>query len=447
MWRESIFNVRVEAGSGTTLYNVRTGRLVVLHASLDRILAARPALESHFREMGFLVDQSHSDQEEYESFLNERAKPTGGLYVLFTTTTTCDLTCGYCFQNRIRRSVMSDSVLEAAFTWLEGRIRETAARRVSMTLFGGEPMLEAALSLRALEGVRRICDGTGARLEDVLLTTNGLHADRTELEGLRRAGVMRAQVTLDGDRPVNDARRLLRTVERAHADVYQRVLGNLKLYEELFQLVVKINFDKTTLASVPMLLDELLSVAGLSPGRFAIKIEPIAISKRSQKGAQDRIYDPREPEMADAFAFLIREASTRRIPLDLSAMFPTPCMVSSENSFLLEPDGNLRSCISAFGLDAFKVGSVQEPSKSLNDRTRFRTAPDTPDIQSCLERRCSYLPVCDGGCKYEQHLEGEPLSRMQCKADYFAAAVPLFVRYHLGKARVIEHYDLPRHSS
>ena len=172
-------------------------------------------------------------------------------------------------------------------------------------------------------------------------------------------------------------------------------------------------------------------LGGIEPGSYRVKPEPIAVFKKAPTRGERPIslYDPTQPELASAFAKVIGWAVDRGIDLDLSAVFPTPCMISQGNSFLLEPDGSLRSCISAFGLDAFKVGSVFQFSELQNDRSRYSTDIDTIQLKDCLRRECPYLPVCDGGCKYEVHLESLPLKSMQCKYDYFVEAVPLYARY------------------
>lgn len=311
-------------------------------------------------------------------------------------------------------------------------------------------MLAVSLAFDALEGIRHVCDMTGAKMHPILMTTNGLHSDTRTLERLRNLGVASVQITLDGDAATNDARRRRRkdpNKKLERGSVYEQILRNLKTYQAIFELNIKVNFDKTTVQSVPALLDDLLALAGLRPGTFQVKPEPIALSKsaRNSETAPSSLFDPQHPEMALAFANIIDHCSARGIPLDLSAVFPTPCMVSQENSFLVEPNGTLRSCISAFGLDAFKVGTVSEDVGPDNNRDMFTA--DSHTVQDCLSFHegdpCPYLPVCDGGCKYEVHLSGLPIKTMYCRYDYFTEAVPVYVSYVEKHANYVHSFGLP----
>jgi uncharacterized protein len=441
--RQSVFNVTIPGDQRSLLYNTLSGRLIGLKAALPEIIALSDPVAQELKRSGFLVDASISPEAEYEEFFRLRSQLSETCYLLFTTNTTCNLSCGYCFQNRVKRSGMSESVLRQSLSWIRHRLSATNCRSVNMTVFGGEPMLALSQVFDCLQGVRNICLEAHIEMEPCLLTTNGLHSDADTLNKLRTLGVEYVQITLDGAAAVNDRRRRdrLKTVE---GSVYSNILANLRLYQRYFRLTVKVNFDKSTIDSIPKLLDDLEILGGIEPGSYRVKPEPIAVFKKTPTRGERPIslYDPTQPELASAFAKVIGWAVDRGIDLDLSAVFPTPCMISQGNSFLLEPDGSLRSCISAFGLDAFKVGSVFQFSELQNDRSRYSTDIDTIQLKDCLQRKCPYLPVCDGGCKYEAHLEGLPLKSMQCKYDYFVEAVPLYARYKETHSRSMRVYSV-----
>lgn len=432
-WRESVFNVRVAADDGAELiFNTLTHRVLEIRGQLSDSIRQRPALLTTLTSWGMIVPVGTTTEEEYLTFFAKRAKSTKSLYLLLTTATSCNLACSYCFENRVRRTEMSPITLKATTDWIDRWVRDHDIEHISLTLFGGEPLLAPELAFRCLEAIHDTCRTSPAALEYVLLTTNGLHGDKELLAKLAEAGVTAAQVTFDGDHVTNNVRRRGRRNLLAGIDVYDTIMANLRAYARYFDLTVKVNFDKTTIETVPQLFSDLQSIAGLDPSEYRVKIEPIAIWKPtgSQQNKEQQLYDSSGKELAKAFATIIRAAEATSTGLDLSAMFPTPCMVSSPSSFLIEPDGSLRSCISAFGLDEFYVGSVLDScGSSCADHGRSVTGPDTQDLAKCLERQCSYLPVCDGGCKYEVHLQGLPKTRMQCKIPYFDEAVPIYTQF------------------
>src|SRR5439155_6145589 len=175
------------------------------------------------------------------------------------------------------RQPMADHVLSKSLEWLRSHAEQTRAQGIALTLFGGEPMLYPELLERVLLGVRQICEAAGMSMRPVLLTTNGLHAETEALRRLKSSGVRYVQISLDGSRPVNDSRRHKRITTVGAEDrtsVYESIIANLKQYEEIFDLTVKINFDKSTIESVRLLLDDLVRRAHLDPTRFEVKIEP-----------------------------------------------------------------------------------------------------------------------------------------------------------------------------
>lgn len=450
MWKESVYNVHVQTDDGVLIYNTLTDRFIVIHESMSNLISKFPRLESVLRQKQFLVDRSSTVRDEYGEFFACRDRPSKSMYVLLTTTTDCNLACGYCFENREGRLTMSAETLDRTLTWMSDYIRNNDVDALTITLFGGEPMLDVPLAERALTSIGSICKELGVKLNPVLMTTNGLHNDEEQLLRLKKAGITDIQITFDGDAAANNSRRKPRKFyfnqplnSEEKLDPYSSIMKNLRLYVSNFDVVIKINFDKTTVSSVSKLLTDLELVAGLKNSDFRVKIEPIAQSRSDMsKSVASALYDPTKSEMAHAFDEILETLRYRGIRADMSAVFPTPCMVSSPNSFLLEPSGSLRSCISAFGMEQFDVGDVSTGVNSKNDRRNVATSSETRELDSCIERSCAYLPVCDGGCKYELALSGKAPSEMQCKFDYFEVVVPMFAKNKLVDAPRVEHFGI-----
>ncbi|MDT8316206.1 radical SAM/SPASM domain-containing protein [Roseomonas mucosa] len=438
--KPSVFLSELDVDGKHYLFHSKTRSFVRLRSPLSTILASSGPAVRRLVELGYLVPLSASNRDEYEQLFRDIAQPNHHLNLLFTPNTTCNLACSYCFENRVRRTVMSDSTYRATVAWLEKVIISRNIKEVSINLFGGEPMLEYSLLTNFLHDLERLRRTHDFRIRSVQLTTNGLEHSEFKLGELRNLGVTEVQITVDGDKAANDSRRLRRAPARANqtSSVYDDVIQSLPIYSRYFPVILKINFDASTIATVEAAVVHAINTPELTKRNFMIKPEPIAIWRNSRAPEKRNLYDRGSVELAEAFGKIINLAIREDVSLDLSAVFPTPCMVSSENSYLLEPSGKLRSCISAFGLDAFSAGSVHSPSTLPTDRSNLRTHLNTPGLEKCIERSCSYMAVCDGGCKYETYLSQDTLNFMHCGYDYFKSVVPHYIRGLLHKASRVE---------
>ena len=122
---------------------------------------------------------------------------------------------------------------------------------------------------------------------------------------------------------------------------------------------------------------------------------------------------------------LADEAEKRGLTTDSSAVFNTPCMAFTQSSVLIEPDGELRSCISAFGMDEFKTGDV---SGNKQAHALSTTTERIAELSECVQRSCAFLPMCAGGCPYEKVLTTQDAKGILCRLNYFENVLPAYVR-------------------
>ncbi len=441
LWKRSVFSVEVPFGTSTILFNTFRRTLVQLTPNLNRILSTNEAATRKLAHDGYLVASNKSVEDEYDSYFDAISRQAHHLNLLFTPNTTCNLACAYCFENRVKRSAMSHEVVDATLSWLRERMTTRNIRQLSLNLFGGEPMLEYETLIYFLKQCNKILAEKDAKYRSVQLTTNGLHQDVHHLRQLANLGVTEAQITFDGPTEINDKRRRRRGRQDAPSlSVFNEISRNLHLYAQYFSLTIKINFDRTTAPYIGSFLDELLRKSNLAPGDYLIKPEPIAAWTNKSESYNKSLFTRGSKELGEIFAEILVEIDSRGIPLDLSAVFPTPCMVSSEDSFLLEPTGELRSCISAFGMRDFFVGDVRDFRDTENDRSRFRVSRLWPHVQKCSSRSCSFMPICDGGCRYETVVDGNNVDTMFCGYDYYKEVIPAFASIIQSRSYKTERY-------
>lgn len=425
---ESVFNHTVPEGRGDILFNVLSGGMIHIPRGVN-ILELEEIQQKLLFKSSFIVDKT--PEAEFCSAIDLLFSSGKRLYLIFTLTTRCDLHCSYCFQNREKRLDMPDATIDQALRWLSRQFEQGRFCELSVILFGGEPLLVPEKLHKVLHGLEKIKEENSLRELPVLLTTNALIDDVSFFESLVDLGVTKLQVTVDGNADVTNERRK----GNACCKVYETTLEKLPLLSRLFDLTIKLNFSPQTMASIPDFMDDISCISRESGEKFRIKPEPIVgyeYEGRAHPCKAD-VFNSNSKELAEAFDRIFRLSKEYDIDVDSSAVFSTPCMAFRQSSYLIEPDGSLRSCISAFGIESFSVGHVANGSHHERQNESF--ARRIADLERCKTVRCSFLPLCGGGCAYDKELKTGNPDGLLCRNGYYEEVLPVFVHNAWRRSR------------
>ena len=170
MMQPSIFNTRVPLSGGNEVFLMNTftdAQLVVsaeAAALLDRLEAAseterekmsldqsdfsddeRVALQE-LAKHGFIVDNRQSERVALEKFFSDFHHNTDEMHVTVLTTLQCNFACDYCLQGdhgdyNLHANKMSLETAGNVCDWLTQRLDTVKPRKLALTFFGGEPLL------------------------------------------------------------------------------------------------------------------------------------------------------------------------------------------------------------------------------------------------------------------------------------------------------------------
>ncbi|HEX3648408.1 MAG TPA: radical SAM protein, partial [Pseudonocardiaceae bacterium] len=188
------------------------------------------------------------------------------------TATGCNLGCPYCFQNsaparpgtfappRIASTVLDSGTITEIVAFAAERAAAAGTPELDLLLFGGEPLLNAPGCLAVLDRCAERLPTTGGMI------TNGVLLSRALAVRLAAAGLMSAQVTLDGPRAVHDT---VRTT-RAGRGTFDTVLANVAAAQDATNLAImlRLNVTPAALAGVEELLDHAATVLDPARTRF-----------------------------------------------------------------------------------------------------------------------------------------------------------------------------------
>ena len=293
----SMFNVRVPLDQGDPqgdevfLMNTFTdAQLVVSRDVLDLIdrvhladdfsPAERETIEQ-LVEQGFLVTHRDAERDDLRQFFREVRDNTDTLKVTVLTTLQCNFACDYCIQGdhgeyNKHAAKMSLEMSARVVAWVESRLDEVGPRRLVLTFFGGEPLLNMPVLYDMAERLHAACASRGVELL-INIITNGLLLSREMVERLNPLGLNGIKITLDGDRDAHNRARPL----RGGQGTFDRIIANTRAVADLTRIAVGGNFDVDTVDSYPALLD-FLAAQDFAPRLSKVTFKPVIREKSAQ---------------------------------------------------------------------------------------------------------------------------------------------------------------------
>ena len=177
------------------------------------------------------------------------------------TTTTCNLGCGYCFQNtslevvnpfrpdRIERERLSSATIARIVDFTRERMDQAGLNSLSVLLFGGEPLLNPKACLELLTATGDIGRDYANMATNGVLLTRGLARD------LNEAGLRGAQVTLDGSREDHDRVR----VKHSGAGTFDVIMRNVEQASAVTDLRwnLRVNVSHRNAGAIGQLFEQL----------------------------------------------------------------------------------------------------------------------------------------------------------------------------------------------
>jgi uncharacterized protein len=361
---------------------------------------------SDLREKGLIVPSNETDTGIYLSLFQQGLNqyPIRHMYIL--PTSDCNLRCRYCFLEDCARDLSPVYMTEeAARKSLEIFARLTEeADTISITFYGGEPLLNSAVVLPSLRYVRMLEDrGVFRRPVELSLLTNGTRMDDEAVEVIRETGTD-VSVSLDGPAHLNGARRAAgggETVKKALA-------GYWKLREAGISAGISCTLNQYNAGHIEEAASFFADDLGV-PGMGFNVLLPHA-------GGHNPAYVPSDlaaTQIIRAFQIL-REKGVyedrmmrRIIPYRCNGFCLKDCM-GVGGQIVVTPEGKIGPCQAFLGYEEYFPFTVDNLHARLPDLTSehiYRNSLFNEwrhrfplNMKQCLD--CFALSICGGGCPY-----------------------------------------------
>ena len=455
----SMFNLRVplpERGEVFLMNTLTDAQLLVspeIAALLDQFSDApasiRPeALDTDQREAlvaltehGFIVDSREADRQALDNFFTATREDTDSLRVTVLTTLQCNFACDYCFQgdhgdyNKHADKMSLETSAQVA-GWIDERMRELSPKTLSITFFGGEPLINLPVMYDIAERAWKSTQARGVELK-VGIITNGLLLTEEVVDRLLPFGLNYVKITLDGDRDTHNKMRPL----RGGQGTFDRIVENVRKVAGKVRIAIGGNFDAESVESFPALLDflkaqdfadKLVKVAfkpiirEKAPPKGLIPLTAVNASGKPLAGTCMTAAGAGGSSVCDTCSFVDEQMTTLREDTKAHG-FPTidgvhmgPCEIHKKHAYTIGPNGSLYACPGFTGEATLSTGHIDDRKDSwrMSAAERFE---HLAAWHKCGD--CAFIPVCAGGCSVASHTELGDMNTPTCHKPAFESAL------------------------
>lgn len=267
------------------------------------------------------------------SFANKR------LELIIFVTEQCNFRCVYCYED-FKIGKISNNVIEGIKNLIISRIE--ALDELSLSFFGGEPLLNKSVVLEISNWAADLCSFKGVNYY-ANITTNGYSLNEHTFLKLINAKIRSYQITLDGEKEVHDKLRPTLNHKSTFNNIYSNLIS-MSQSEEKFNCTIRFNIADSNFDSVEKFISD-YTKPFTNDNRFNFHFHPIfGISelKLTQSLRVKKLAD-----RAISQGLLIDTENEKGI-----------CYASKANSFVIRADGRIQKCTVALESDINNIGKI-----------------------------------------------------------------------------------------
>ncbi|MCR4771992.1 MAG: radical SAM protein [Oscillospiraceae bacterium] len=240
-WRLSRYNMaaKIEGSGKIAVANLFRGTCgayspaeLYLLDVLETLPEDHPILD-RFAKRGLIVN--FDEIEALKAMRGTACAAAGTVSLTICPTMGCNFDCPYCFENH-KRGVMTPEVQDDVVSFAGRMLDAFGANKLSVTWFGGEPLLAAEVIEKLSERLIALAGEKGAEYRADIITNGYLLTEKT-VDILEKCLVSTAQVTLDGLGGVHDATRHL----AGGGPTFERITHNLRTLRLPFRVIIRHN--------------------------------------------------------------------------------------------------------------------------------------------------------------------------------------------------------------
>jgi len=342
-------------------------------------------LDKRFIDQGFIVNY---DEFDYIEIVARKAENSGSLGLTICPTLNCNFDCPYCFENH-RTGEMKLEVQDNIIKFIETNLINTGGKRLSVTWFGGEPLLKPTIIENLSDRIIKLCNEKKIQYSATIVT-NGYLLTQDIADMLYDKKVQQYQITFDGLYEMHDKTRHLKNGQ----STFNKIVDNLKTLKIKSRVNIRYNtyienFNKQD--EVKKFIQNLAKESGNNISYYpAIVVNNDVAKKRDCQ-----------------FNYLSNEDfGDVVIDIDINkfnSFKGTFCGAQNFSFITIDELGNLYKCWEDVGklehsfgnINRFNINNFLRTSSNLEPLLKYINSSNLTD-KDCIE--CIWFPLCRGGC-------------------------------------------------
>jgi uncharacterized protein len=401
-------NARRIDPSRILLFNIVSGKKALISSSVFQRLLDGDCDVSLGNEK-FVSDNFFINESDYNgdmrrnslSIISHAINNADRLSLYLVVTRQCNFKCPYCYMEKNLKATggyISKEILGYVASWINCRIEHYRHSSVTIHLYGGEPFYEPKSLIKLVEDLREKISVPTC----FYTASNGYNVNRESIDRLKRLGLKRIMITLDGPPKVHDKRRLLVNSE---SGTFNRILQNVKDICMDIHTCVRVNIDAQNINKFAQLLS-ILKTEGLEKS-ITIDAYPVEVGCADNAHCKDFLLDSEQAKgIVDLWRLIVKEGFRleKRIP------FAAPCFYYGNHSYAIDTNGDVYPCPGMIGDKQQLCGSV------VDARNYDKHVPQV--WEKCIG--CENVFLCSGGCRIVALSTGKEIWYRDCRKEFMS---------------------------
>jgi len=305
----------------------------------------------------------------------------------------CNFKCGYCFeQHTIRPQYMSDKIEEKLNEFITREYEnDKNLKLLNVVWFGGEPLL-------AYDKICRISESLSKKNipYEAQLITNGYLLSDEIIENLIQLKIKTVQITIDGDEKTHNERRPHKTEHNSYSRIIENIkkLDNYnKINENKITISIRLNIDKINkelYADTSKFFSDTFSTVRVYPG--------IIKGEVNSNNCNHNCFNFKD----QAEFFINQYEGHNNLKLNYYPYWfgLVICTANRFYDYVIGPEGEMYSCWNEVGRKEMIIGNLLNGFTNKPLLAKYVSGINPLDSKEC--KNCFYLPICGGGCPYDQ---------------------------------------------
>lgn len=373
---------------------------------------------------GYLVEDPIEDKKRFLMIAEklDKNKKSKQLAYILIPTYNCNFSCPYCFEGNLTRSsnnvLMNREMVDIIFNIIAKDKSE--GRSVSLSLFGGEPLLKENIAINEY-----IFEKAKQQKLKISVITNGYDLDYY-ISYIKKNIFSDLQITLDGDQEQHNRNKFT----KSDNDTFSKILNNIALIlktKTKLKINIRINVNRDNIISLKPLYQIFENYGFLKDKRFSFYTKSVSeyIGRKDKElSDMDIVHEVsffndaiKNMETNSQYAFIIKEMNAVFDIKRKFGNFKIKYCGATGNNRLIDPYGDVYSCLEEVGKKDRRVGFIDKENKLIVNTPLMGEwlNRDVRSIEECSN--CEYALICGGGCGIAAYRNSNSLQKPWCSQN------------------------------